>query len=178
MTSLGNVVFRPRSPRRKCAGLSGIVARVWRENAGSSLVEFGLSAVVLVMVLLGIIECCFALYVNNYVSDAARAATRYAAVRGSSCTGMPDCGITSAQIQTYLRGITYPGVTPGNLTATATWLSLNSGSVATWTACANQCNAPTNSVKVQVNYAFTLGIPFWRTRSLTLSSTSQMVISN
>lgn len=155
-----------------------MVARVWRDNAGSALVEFAISAVILVMVLFGIIECCFALYINDYVSDAARNAARYAIVRGSSCTGMPDCGITSAQLQTFLRNTRYPGITPGNLTATATWLSVSAGTPATWTACASQCNAPLNAVKVQVNYAFTLGIPFWRTRSVTLSSTSQMVISN
>jgi len=158
--------------------LRSYLNRFLRDNAGSALVEFALSAVLLVMVLFGIIECCFALYINNYVSDAARNAARYAVVRGSGCSGMPDCGITSAGIQTYLRSTAYPGITPGNLTATATWLSLNPGPPATWTVCANQCNAPENSVRVQVNYAFTLAIPFWRSKSITLSSTSQMVISN
>jgi Flp pilus assembly protein TadG len=152
--------------------------RVYEDDSGSALVEFALSSVVLIMALFGIINCCFALYSNSYVSDAARTAARYAVVRGSNCTGMPDCGITSAQLQTYLRSSAYPGIKSANLSATTTWLSASSALPTTWTACANQCNSPGNAVQVQVNYAFTLGIPFWQSKAINLSSTSQMVISN
>jgi len=149
-----------------------------RDNSGASLVEFALSSVIMIMVLFGIIECCFALYANNYVSDAARNAARYAIVRGSACTGMPDCGITAAELQTYLRSMRYPAINPNNLTATVTWLSISAGTPATWTACGGQCNAPNNEVEVQVTYAFPLSIPFWSKKTLNLSSTSQMVILN
>ena len=148
------------------------------DDSGSALVEFAISSVVIVMALFGIISCCFALYANSYVSDAARTAARYAIVRGSSCTGMPDCGITSAELQTLLRNSAYPGISSSNLSATTTWYSASSSLPTTWTACASQCNAPGNAVQVQVNYAFTLGVPFWRGRAINLSSTSQMVISN
>jgi Flp pilus assembly protein TadG len=152
--------------------------RVCGDDSGAALVEFALSSVVIIMVMFGIINCCIALYANSYVSDAARTAARYAIVRGSSCTGMPDCGITATQLQTYLRNSAYPGITTANLSATTTWLSASSSLPTTWTACTSQCNEPGNAVQVQVNYAFTLGIPFWRSRAINVSSTSQMVISN
>jgi Flp pilus assembly protein TadG len=148
------------------------------EDDGTATVEFAITASILLMLMFGIIELCFAFYAYNYVSDAARQATRYAVVRGSSCTGMPDCGITAAELQTYVRGIAYPGINPANLTASTTWLSVSSSLPTTWTACAYQCNAPGNAVEIDVTYAFPLFIPFWKSRSLSLSSTSQMVISD
>src|SRR4029079_15723687 len=70
---------------------------VLREE-GSSLVEMGLAAVVAFMFLFGIVETSYVLYSYNYVSNAARDASRYAALRGpNSCndanvTPFPDCG--------------------------------------------------------------------------------------
>lgn len=155
-----------------------IAARVFCESSGSSLVEFALCSIVLITMMFGIIECCFAIYSYNYVSDATRSAARYAIVRGSSCVSMPDCGITAAQIQTYIQGIPYPGIQSSNISASVTWLSVSASQPTTWTTCANQCNAPGNAVQVHVTYTFPLSIPFWKSESLSLQSTSQMVISN
>jgi Flp pilus assembly protein TadG len=140
--------------------------------------EFAVSITVVLAMLVGMIQCFQALYVYNYVCDAARVGTRYAMVRGSSCTGASDCGATPAQIQTYIQGITYPGIDPGNLAVTTTWLSVSTSGPTAWTACANKCNAPQNEVQVQVTYAFPLNIPFWRNASVDMASSSQMVISN
>ena len=41
----------------------------------------------------------------------------------------------------------------------------------------NACNSPGNAVRVVVTYPFRLGIPFVAARSITLTSTSQMVIN-
>ncbi|MBS1802617.1 MAG: pilus assembly protein [Acidobacteria bacterium] len=152
--------------------------RALRGEEGSALVEFALSSIVVIMMMFGLIQCCFALYSYNFVSDASRSASRYAMVRGANCSGMPDCQITQAQLQTWVRQNAYPGINSSNLTATVTWLSVSSTQPATWTACGSQCNAPNNAVKVQITYAFPFAIPFWRSTSLSLSSTSQMVIAN
>jgi Flp pilus assembly protein TadG len=111
---------------------------------------------------------CTALYSYNFVSEAAREASRYAMVRGSACAGFTDCGIIQAQLQTYVRNLAYPGINTNNLTLAATW----SGSSAT-------PNAPGNTVSVTVAYTYGLNIPFWPQSGsiLHLSSTSQMVIS-
>jgi Flp pilus assembly protein TadG len=151
-------------------------------DSGATLVETAVSASILIVMLIGMMQTALALYTYLFVSDAAREATRYAMVRGSiSCTNTPDlkdCSATSAEIQTFLRTRGYPGLTASDLTATTTWLTLNSGTPATWSSCSSgTCNAPGNSVKVKVRYKFPVSIPFVPSSTLTLSSTSQMVIS-
>jgi Flp pilus assembly protein TadG len=142
--------------------------RGWRSEEGSTLVEFSLSSAILFMSLFGIFGLCGALYSYNFVSDAAHDATRYAIVRGSACTGLTNCGVTSAQIQTYVRGLGYPGIIPSNLTASATWTGSNSPS-----------NAPGNTVTVTVTYTYPLRVPFWKASGtiLHLTSTSQMTVA-
>ena len=120
------------------------------------------------MTLFGVIGLCGALYSYNFVSDAAREATRYVMVRGSACTGFTDCNITSAKLQTYVRNLSYPAIIPSNLTAAATWSGANTPS-----------EAPGNTVSVTVTYRYPLNIPWWPQSGsiLSLSSTSQMTIS-
>ena len=139
-----------------------------RGEEGATLVEFALSSGILFMSLFGIIGLCNALYSYNFVSDAAHEATRYALVRGSACTGFTDCNITSAQLQTYVQNLGYPGIIKSNLTAAATWSGANTPS-----------NAPGNTVSVTVTYAYALKIPWWPQSGtiLSLQSTSQMAIS-
>jgi Flp pilus assembly protein TadG len=139
-----------------------------RDEEGATLVEFALSSAILFMSLFGIIAFCNALYSYNFVSDASHEATRYAIVRGSDCTGFTDCNITSAQLQTYVQGLGYPGIIPGNVTAAATWSGANVPS-----------NAPGNTVSVTVTSTYQLNIPFWPQTGtiLHLSSTSHMTIS-
>lgn len=150
----------------------------FRGDSGVMTVEFAITSTVLMMTVFGIIQACLALYAYNFVSDVARVATRYAVVRGSSCTGMSDCGITAAAIQTYVRGEIYPGINASSLTASTTWLSASSTQPTTWTACASQCNAPGNAVQVQVTYAVPIFLPYWKKGTINVTSTSQMVISN
>lgn len=139
-----------------------------RDEEGATVVEFAFSSVILFLSLFGVIGACGALYSYNFVADAAHDASRYAIVRGSACSGLSDCGITSAQVQTYVRSLGYPGIVPANLTAAATWSGSNSPS-----------NAPGNKVSITVTYNYPLRIPFWRNsgRLLALSNTSQMTIS-
>jgi Flp pilus assembly protein TadG len=136
-----------------------------RGEEGATLVEFALSSAVLFMFLFGIIAFSGALYSYNFVSDAAHEATRYAMVRGSACTGLTNCNMsTSAPIQTYVRNLGYPGIIPGNLTAVASW---------------TPDNTPGSTVTVTVTYTYPLNIPFWPQSGtiLSLHSTSHMTIS-
>lgn len=155
---------------------------------GATLVEMALSASVLFVMLFGIIEVCMGLYSYNLVSEAARQATRYAAVRGTnSCTyatkTFPNCNLnpTSAgnPIQTYVQGLGFPYSSQMN--ATATWWTAvqdASGSTTWPTQCtAASCNAIGNAVKVQVTYSFPLPIPFWNNATLNIKSTSELMIS-
>lgn len=135
---------------------------------------------VLLPLLFGLVEGCLAFYYYNFVAEAAREATRYAAVRGStSCTntpGLANCNLnTSAAVQTYVRSLGFPGA--NGVTVTATWLQTNNSSPASWTVCATPCNQPQNEVKVFVQYTLPIAIPFFRARSFSFGSTSEMVIS-
>ncbi|MFZ0743549.1 MAG: TadE/TadG family type IV pilus assembly protein [Terracidiphilus sp.] len=160
---------------------------------GSSLVEMALTCSILLSILVGIIESCFALYTYNFVSEAAREATRYAVIRGSTSCGpnpnFPNCNLNPATagnpIQTYLQGLGFPN--SHGLTATVTWWSpvQDASGSTTWpTACTtatdangNACNLPGNAVKVNVTYTFPLVILGWQATSLNVSSTSEMMIS-
>ena len=162
---------------------------------GSSTLEMALCCAVFLSLLFGVIQFCFALYVSNVVSEAARDATRYAVVRGSnSCTissSFPDCNLSPSSpgnpIQDYLRRRAYPGIVASKLTATPTWWNVtttNAGggaySTSTWTTqctTGTTCNLKRNAVQVVVQYPYSLNIPFWKNVNLNLTSTSRMVIS-
>lgn len=149
---------------------------------GATAVETALASLVFLAMLIGAYQALLALYTVNFVSDAAREATRYAAVRGStSCTNTPNltnCNATSAQIQSYIQGLGYPGIKTSKLTVTTTWLAASSTTPTTWSSCTTgTCNAPGNMAKVVATYAFTLSVPFAPNATFNLSSTSRMVIS-
>lgn len=163
-------------------------------------------ALVYLPMLFAIFEFSFAMYGYTFVSDMARQATRYSAVRGSfSCViapSFPNCNLGpggantnastgSAVLQSYVQSLGYPGINTNNITVTATWISPsvnNPGngnySTTTWpstNACtsttAGACNPVGTMVNVTVTYAFPLTVPFWNNKTLNLSSTSQMMIN-
>jgi len=154
---------------------------------GATLVEMALSATVVFLLLIGIVQTSMALFTYHYVSDAAREGARYVIVRGStSCTNtpkLPDCNDTTGTgISNYVKGIGYPGIDSSKMTVATTWCQVtqNAGPppTATWGTCASGVsNAPGNQVQVVVTYHFTLSIPWWGSQLWPLTSTSNMVIS-
>jgi Flp pilus assembly protein TadG len=159
-----------------------------RDQSGSALVEMGLSAALLLSMLFAVIQFGFALYTYQFVTEVSRELTRYAIVRGSSCSSsstMTNCGFTdsSTTLQTYARSAyTYPGMNMGSLAVTSTWYAPvkdSKGFVTSWNACASGtgCNLPGNIIKISVSYPFVLNIPFIPKRSFTVASDSSMVIS-
>jgi Flp pilus assembly protein TadG len=141
---------------------------------GSSLAETAISAMGVLILFFGVMEMSLALYTYHFVSEAARQATRYAMVRGSSCTSFATaCPAQASDVQSYVQGLDFPGIIPANLTVTTTWPTTGSSC----TPSSLPCNNPGNLVNVKVQYKFLLSIPFVPSSALTLSSTSQMVIS-
>ena len=143
------------------------IQRVSRDQSGSAIIEFAVASAILCSLVFGVMAMCLAFYSYNITSEAAREATRYAIVRGSACSSstFSNCNITSAQLQTYVRSIGFPGINPSSstLTAVASWPEGN--------------NNPGSQVQVTVTYIFPLVIPFVPRKTLSMSSTSQMVIS-
>ena len=139
---------------------------------GSVLLEFAISSTILFMLLFGIMDFSIGLYSFNFTAEAAKEAARYASVRGScfDTTGkvttneLPDCAVTSDQIQTWVQSMGYPGINPSTTKVTTTW--------------PNGSHLPGNNVKVVVDYTFPLSIPFWQSTQIKTESISEMVISN
>ena len=153
---------------------------------GGSLVEMALSCLILIPVLFGIIQLSIGLYCYHYAADAAREATRWAIVRGSTCNGIfgtgycsptsgTGNGATTADIAQYVRTLGYPY--SASVTTTSMWCT-NGGAVpATWTTCSTtQNNAPGNQVQVTVSYSYPLVIPFLKSNTIHMSSVTSMTI--
>jgi Flp pilus assembly protein TadG len=146
---------------------------LWRED-GQSVVETAISAMGVLGLFFGVMEMSLALYTYHYVSEAARQATRYAMVRGSSCSGFASaCPAAATDVQNFVQGLDFPGVVPANVAVTTTWPTTGSAC----TPSSLPCNNPGNVVNVKVVYSFPVTIPFVPNSTLSLSSTSQMVIS-
>jgi Flp pilus assembly protein TadG len=160
--------------RRQLRPSAGRCRSCLRSERGSSSVEFALGASLLFMVVFGIIAITFALYSYNVVSESAREGARYAIVRGSACHFASACPASQTDIQTYVKNLGFPGMNTSKLTAAAAWAAYPAGGACTPNA---GCNNPGNQVTVTVSYSFPVVIPFVPHRTLSMSSTAAMVIS-
>ena len=157
-----------------------------REEQGSALVEFALVCLFFLTMLFGIVDFGRALYAYHFVSNAARDATRWAAVNGSTCATDSSCAApaTPTDVKNYVKSLaTWASINTSStgcggsacLTTTPTWQAPQ------WTSSA-PCTAPLNSpgceVQVQVNYNFIFTVPLVYKNSITLSSTSRMIIAH
>jgi Flp pilus assembly protein TadG len=133
--------------------------QAWRRKGerGSVLVEAAISIVLLVTLMTGAVEACQLLYDDLWISNLARAATRYAMVRGSA-SGR---AVAASDITTYVQAHA-GGLKTANLTATTTWAPNNS---------------PGSTVTIKLQYTFHGYVPFVPVTTVALQSTSQMVIS-
>jgi Flp pilus assembly protein TadG len=169
-------LFRRHTRINRDAGVSnGSLSPNWRKlqgENGNNLVEYALVFLLFISMLLGIIDFSRVLYSYHFLSNAARDATRWAAVRGSTCAIDGSCAAPASQadIQNYVTNITPPGVDRSKLTTTPSWPG--TGPI----TCSTTNNAPGCPVDVQVSYNFTFVVPFIRSTPLTLSSSSEMII--
>lgn len=165
------------------------LGKLIRDERGSQLTEFALSAMVFFAVMLGFIDVCRAMYAYHYATYAAQQGARYAIVRGAtwssssvhSCaTSAPpnfnlsfQCTASAADVQNYVRNL--PGVNANNMTVTTTWPG-------TTPSCAGSCStcSTTNNlgcmVKVQVDYKFQFIVPFLPKTPISFTATSVKTI--
>jgi len=144
--------------------------RVAPGERGSTLAEFAIAVTASMTLIAGTVEFGRGLYTFHLISNAARLATRYAIVRGSSCT-TTGCPATSDSIQTYVRSMTQE-LNTSNVAVTTTW--------STSTACSGSpYKSPGCLVSVQVTYPFSFApaIPMVPTFTMPITSTSKMIIS-
>jgi len=191
---------RRRTPSRP--QVTGHVRRALNER-GSAMWEFAFVVTIMLTLFFAIMEFSQSMYAYHFVSNAAREATRYASVRGSSFTntcasGMPpvpfDCEAASSglDVAAYVQTLAPPGMLiSGNATASCSTPALHKLNVcATWPGTSpNPAKAPCPTtpaggqnpgclVKVQVQYTYGFSLPFISQRlgSITLTSTSETVI--
>ena len=135
-----------------------------RTDAGQALVEFSLTIVIFMILVLGVFDVGRVVWNYNTLASAAREGTRYAIVHGSASSAPSGPAANDASVQAAVAKYA-SGLNSGNLTTTSTWLD---GS-----------NAPGTRVKVTATYRFNsifsslLGIgPFTMTSSSTMSITN------
>src|ERR1019366_256588 len=113
------MVPRLQSPWRARVLPGGPVASA---EQGSASVEFAASSIVFLMAMIGFMKLCLAIYTYHFVSEAAREGSRYAIVRGTSCSGFGTaCPASSGDIKTYVKGLGYPGISTSAMTVTPSW---------------------------------------------------------
>jgi Flp pilus assembly protein TadG len=161
---------------------------VLQGERGSSLVEYALVFLLLMTMMLGMIDFSRAIYAYHFISNQARDATRYASVRGATC-GTPPAGdnsciasnsasgtagpTTQADVQTFVKNVPN-GIDPSKLTTTVDWPI----QAASPTVCSTTNNYPGCTVRVKVSYVFNFSSTFVSKTALTLTTTSQAVITH
>jgi len=161
-----------------------------RDERGSSLVEFAMSAWILMLLLVGVFQCMIAMYAYHFTTYAAQEGTRFAMVRGytwsqnvaTNCsTSAPpsftlkyNCTASSTDIQNYVQSLATPGILPSGV-------SINTASSYVWPGktpdgvTCSTINSEGCLVKVTVSYTFNF-LPYMPMTALSLSSTSETSI--
>ena len=157
------------------------IRSIHNEERGETLIEFAVSAVVLLTLIFAIMEFARAMYIYHFVSYAAQTGTRYAIVRGStwktacsSSTSGMDCIAADTDVSAYVKSIAPPGVDTSKLTVNTNWLATAGGS--SGATCTTVTNNPGCLVQVTVSYQFKFVAPFMPSKSPTLSASSEQVI--
>ena len=157
--------------------------RLVDRQEGSALVEMAVSMPALLLVIVGMMKMCLAVYSYHYTSEAAREGARYAIVRGygastshTACVAYESGCVASADnISSYVKALGYPALIPANMTVTTAWAGFPTG--VTCTPNTVICNNVGNLVTVRVQYSFPLSIPFRSTRTLTMTSSASGILS-
>ena len=153
------------SPERK-RGVESV------SEKGSSLIEFGLVSILLVLIILGVVEMSRMVLVYTTIANAARAGARYAIVHGSDRTGSGVDGPSSSGDYSQVCTVVTNFASGGALDKSK--LTCTGRITVTYTP----SNASGSNVKVKVTYPYDPWITYFvPLGSVTLSSISQGVIT-
>jgi Flp pilus assembly protein TadG len=187
----GNLQIDFRIEHFRQAGGGRTVRHRLQPQRGGAAVEFAFILIVLMTMVLGVMDFGRALYAYHFVSHAAKSAARWAAVNGAtcgapsstcescdnSCNGTPPMnnGPASANdVGNYVTSLAPPGINTSMLYTGVSW-PINADSPA---VCMQEMKNPGCTVEVQVSYQFSFLFPLISNKTLTLSSTSEMVIAH
>jgi len=138
---------------------------------GASLPETALVIAIVLTLMFGIIDFGRALYTYGFVAQLARQGARWAIVRGSQCTKLDNCPAQggSTDIQPYVQSLSEGATNASLITANLQWPSCPNS--------ATGSNAPGCTAEVTVTYPFSFVLPYLPKAQITMSSTSEMVVS-
>jgi Flp pilus assembly protein TadG len=138
---------------------------------GTAMFEYAIVVLISLMMLFGIVDFGRALYAYHFISNAAREGTRFASVRGNTCTFFAsDCPATRGQIRAFVKNVPQ-GIDAAALTVTPNFTNPNGLPV-----CGSSQNYPGCGVQVRVDYNFRFIFPLMPV-PIAMSSTSEMIIS-
>ena len=124
---------------------------------GSALIEGALTFTIFIMLVFGIMDLCRLMWWYNGLPYLAREGTRFAAVRGS--TSSSPAAATDVTTAVTAKAIGYQS---SNLSVSTTWIPDNN---------------PGSAVRVTVAYPFRPLVPYVPSGTITLSSISQLTIT-
>ena len=127
-------------------------------STGQTAVEFALASFVLFMVMFGIIKFGMAVYTYNTVSHTARECVRYAVVHGPGSVNSQ----SAATIQQRFKYAYISGGAP--LTVTVTFPQ-------------DPNFATLQDAQCSISYNYYLQVPFLPSKTLTLTNTERMILS-
>jgi Flp pilus assembly protein TadG len=144
----------------------------WREDRGSSLIEFALISFMFIILLAGVVEMGRMVLVYTTIANAARAGARYAIVHGGDRTGPGATGVNAASgpgnvtnVQTVVKNFASAGL-------------LNTSALTITVSYPNGNNTAGSPVTVRVMYTYDPFVNYFGTLlNKTLGSTSQGVIT-
>ena len=136
-----------------------------RDNRGQTLVEFGVCALLAVLMLLAVVEFGRMVLAYTTISNAARIGLRYAMVHGS------DNSTTTTQIQTVVNNyLTAAAIDTSTATVTTTYPGYSGA------GCASGSTNPGCPVKVSVSYPYQTMVTYFPI-NVTLSTQTEGVIT-
>ena len=158
-----------------------VIELALNDDAGNELVETALCAPILFAMIFGIVYFSFALYADHFVANAAKEAARYAVVRGSTWNGASclssstfSCDATNTDVSNFVIAQLPPGLSSSQLSVSTSWPGTNNAGNACDTLNGN--NSPNCLVNVQVNYSFSIPLPFVNQGVVPFTSSAQMSI--
>jgi Flp pilus assembly protein TadG len=174
-----------------------------RDERGAALVEYAFVAILFLTLLFGISGFGHAVFVYHHLNNAAKEATRYAAVRGFTCDTtevVASCqasnsasGIsgptTAADVTAYVSSITPPSIDATQFTITVCGVKSSSACAASIATGPQVCTAavgtlpatpnyPGCTASVQIQYTYKMIFPLIGSTPINMSSTSEMIIAH
>jgi hypothetical protein len=138
-----------------------------RPRRGSVLLEFSLTSIPLLFVLISMIWICMGMWQYHTLAEAVNFTVRYAAVHGAGCAGQ-SCALTVSQIESALAGraVGVPAslinvtLTSSASTITCNPLSSCSSNASVWPSLAGNL-AVTTDISVAATCQFVSPISMW-----------------